>query len=107
MDPGAWQLEIDDDMNTIPADAAVRIYELLDVEVKKAEKPAANISKPVANNSKPVKKVTAGSEKRKPLDDGKMLALRRAGWTYKKIADEMGCAEQTVINHIQDKEGKA
>lgn len=42
--------------------------------------------------------------KKKPLDDGKMLALRKAGWTYEKIADEMGCSPQTVINHIKEKE---
>ena len=41
---------------------------------------------------------------RKKLDDGKMLALRKAGWTYEKIADEMGCSPQTVINHIKEKE---
>lgn len=42
--------------------------------------------------------------KKKPLDDGKMLALRKAGWTYEKIADEMHCSTQTVINHIKEKE---
>ena len=41
---------------------------------------------------------------RKPLDDGKMLALRKAGWTYEKIADEMHCSAQTVINHIKEME---
>lgn len=42
--------------------------------------------------------------KRKKLDDGKMLALRKAGWSYEKIADEMGCSTPTVINHIRERE---
>lgn len=38
---------------------------------------------------------------RKPgLDHGKIMALHRAGWTLKNIADEMGCSAQTVLNHI-------
>ena len=38
------------------------------------------------------------------FEDGKMLALRKAGWTYEKIADEMHCSAQTVINHIKEME---
>lgn len=49
------------------------------------------------------KKQPEKTDKRK-LDEGKMLALRKAGWTYAKIAEEMGCATQTVINRIQNKE---
>lgn len=37
---------------------------------------------------------------RKRLDTGKMEALRAAGWSYKKIAAELGCAESTVWNHF-------
>lgn len=38
------------------------------------------------------------------FDTGKARALREAGWTFAKIADEMGVAPQTVANHL--KEGK-
>lgn len=38
--------------------------------------------------------------RRKALDDGKIRALRKAGWTLEKIADEMGCAPQTVANRL-------
>lgn len=45
---------------------------------------------------------------RKRVDTGKMEALRTAGWSYKKIASELGCAEGTVWNHFnkgtEDKE---
>lgn len=37
---------------------------------------------------------------RKALDDGKIRALRKAGWTLEKIADEMGCSIQTVANRL-------
>lgn len=43
---------------------------------------------------------------RKPFDTGKLGALRRAGWSVAKIADEMGVSEQTVRNHMK-KEGIA
>lgn len=36
-----------------------------------------------------------------------MMALRKAGWSYKKIADEMSCCEATVWNYFnKDKEDK-
>lgn len=38
--------------------------------------------------------------RRKDLDDGKIRALRKAGWTFEKIADEMGCSPQTVKNRL-------
>ena len=36
------------------------------------------------------------------LDDGKIKALREAGWSVAKIADEFGCVEQTIYNHLKD-----
>ena len=35
-------------------------------------------------------------EKRKPIDTGKVKALRKAGWSLQKIADEMGCSVQNI-----------
>lgn len=40
--------------------------------------------------------------RRKDLDDGKIRALRKAGWTLEKIADEMGCATQTIKNRLDE-----
>ena len=40
--------------------------------------------------------------RRKDLDDGKIRALRKAGWTLEKIADEMGCAPQTIKNRLDE-----
>ena len=48
---------------------------------------------PAAEEPKPRKK-------RIPFDIGKALALRKAGWTLEKIADELRCSPQTVANNI-------
>lgn len=34
------------------------------------------------------------------IDNGKIKALRDAGWSYEKIADEVGCSPQTVANRL-------
>lgn len=44
--------------------------------------------------------------KRKSFDTGKLKALRNAGWSIAKIADETGVSEQTIRNHMK-KEGIA
>lgn len=43
---------------------------------------------------------------KKKLDIGKIRALRDAGWSLKKIADEMGVGSpQTIANHLKEVEG--
>ena len=41
---------------------------------------------------------------KKELDLGKVKALRKAGWTLEKIADEMGCSAQTIANKLKGAE---
>lgn len=60
-----------------------------DIRVAEAEKPKKA-------EKKPAPKKTA----KKPLDDGKMKALRQAGWSLDKIADEFSVSPQTVANHL-------
>ena len=38
------------------------------------------------------------------LDIGKVNALRKAGWTMKQIAEEMGCSEATIYNKLKERE---
>ena len=47
-------------------------------------------------------------KKKKPVDTGKMLALRRAGWSMKKIGGELGISESSVFNYLKklEQEGK-
>lgn len=53
---------------------------------------------------KPKKKPVKIEPKR--IDHAKIIALWDTGtWSVAKIADEMGCSEQTVRNHLE-KEGK-
>ena len=49
----------------------------------------------------------AGSvSKRKPVDTGKMMALRKAGWSMKKIGEELGISEGSVFNYLKKMEEK-
>lgn len=41
---------------------------------------------------------------KKALDMGKVKALRKAGWTFDKIADEMGVSPQTIANRLKGEE---
>ena len=43
-------------------------------------------------------------KKKVQLDLGKVKALRKAGWTLEKIADEMGCSAQTIANKLRGAE---
>ena len=40
------------------------------------------------------------AEAPKRIDVGKIHAIADAGWKIKDIAEEMGCSEQTVRNHL-------
>lgn len=50
------------------------------------------------NNVKPKKRVV--EKKRVTVDWAKAKALRDAGWSYKKIGDELGVADVTVAAHL-------
>ena len=55
----------------------------------------------------PAPKKTAPKKTRKTtIDHGKIMALHKGRWPVAKIADEMGCSEQTVRNHIAMEEKK-
>lgn len=41
---------------------------------------------------------------RKAIDWGKAQALRKAGWTYDKIGDELGISGVTVSAHLKEME---
>ncbi|MBO5484352.1 MAG: DUF1599 domain-containing protein [Lachnospiraceae bacterium] len=38
---------------------------------------------------------------KKPIDEGKVMALHRAKWSQKKIADEMGCSQGRISQIIK------
>ena len=47
----------------------------------------------------PEKKKT---RKKPEFDYGKLRSLRAAGWSVKKIADDMGVSDQTIYNHMAE-----
>ena len=74
----------------------------LDAEEKNEAKEAAEVTaeekeKPSAPEQK---KPGPKPKKKPPLDHGKIIALHKGKWPVAKIADEMGCSEQAVRNHI-------
>lgn len=46
------------------------------------------------------KKAAPKKTRKTAIDHGKIMALHKGRWPVAKIADEMGCSEQTVRNHI-------
>lgn len=58
-------------------------------QLLKAEKPKEKKAEPKSQNVK------------KALDMGKVKALRKAGWTLEKIADEMGVSTSTIANRLK------
>ena len=54
-------------------------------------------------DQKPAKK---GPPQAKGIDTGKLLALRKAGWTFQQIADEMKISTATVSYHLTRLKGK-
>lgn len=66
--------------------------------------PKEETEKPVKVEPKPELKPKQRKTTRKELDMGKVKALRAAGWSFEKIADEMGCAAQTIANHLKEVE---
>ena len=62
-----------------------------------------DVGNPTKTSNRQNEKTQVGkTKKRKTLDLGKMAALRNAGWTYEKIADELKCSSQTVANHMKE-----
>lgn len=75
-----------------------------------AEEPEAEIEEEIADALPPdvPEKYPAKKKKKSPqkkvVDHGKIVACYRAGRPVKWIADEVGCSDQTVYNHLK-KEG--
>lgn len=64
--------------------------------------PQAEVKKP--ERKKPRTKATKKPGNRKELDMGKITALRDAGWSIPKIADEMGVSAPTIRKALRDLE---
>ena len=58
--------------------------------------------KEIRSEVEEVQKKQKKSKSKTELDVPKMRALRKAGWTLTKIADEMRCSPQTVANRLRE-----
>ena len=90
--------------DVILSDGMVNIigYARLEVVPETSKVVPAAPEKP-GKTEKPEKaaKKERGTYAKKEYDVPKMIALRNAGWTYEKIADEMGCPRSTVYRLIE------
>lgn len=94
---------------------AMKLIDLIGVDQKQNEILKAAIKRLLADvdNVKTTEKAAVKAEskkakptvRKKPIDWPKAEACRKAGWDYAKIADELGCAYQTVYNHFNIKAG--
>ena len=69
------------------------------------EKEADNSDEPVpvpwtSEHNNEDKEKDAKHKKRVQVDTGKLMALRTAGWSVPKIADELGIGKSTVYNYV-------
>lgn len=78
-----------------------------------AKKPCVTV--PVPGTPGETVKLAIGAEpesksgkhgKRPNLDMGKIMALKHAGWSVPKIADELGVSNQTIYNRLSKMEEK-
>lgn len=77
---------------------------VLDVTEPLSEKTLSEIE---AGLKQELKQARPAGGKRMNVDIGKMKALREAGWSYAKIADEMRISVGSVHNHLKQAEEEA
>lgn len=108
MEPGdGWTGMVPDTLQNMLADVlffrnepAMEIPDQV-VEAWLAEEPEPTQEEETNTPPNDVPETTKKAAKRKPADTGKMMALRKAGWSMKKIADELGISESCVYNHLK------
>lgn len=93
----AYQSESETDIRKLLG-ACIAIMDVTFEDEKPQSEPSAD-----TDPQEPAEKAPdEGTKKpgRRPLDTGKLKALREAGWPVAKIANEMGVTEQTIRNYI-------
>lgn len=80
----------------ISMDVAIAAWELLDQDIY--QDPKVELCEPKEEQQKP----KANGRQRISIDMGKVHALHKAGWSYEKIADEMGCSVGTISMRLKE-----
>lgn len=68
------------------------------------EEPEPPVEKTLSDLTKELKQARPAAKGKLDVDIGKMKALREAGWSYAKIADEMRISVGSVHNHLKQAE---
>ena len=68
------------------------------------EEPEPPAEKSLSDLTKELKQARPAAKGKLDVDIGKMKALREAGWSYAKIADEMRISVGSVHNHLKQAE---
>jgi len=71
------------------------------------EEPEPPAEKSLSDLTKELKQARSAAKGKLDVDIGKMKALREAGWSYAKIADEMRISVGSVHNHLKQAEEEA
>lgn len=69
--------------------------------------PEPPVEKTLSDLTKELKQARPAAKGKLDVDIGKMKALREAGWSYAKIADEMRISEGSVYNYLKRAEEEA
>lgn len=75
--------------------------------VVSGDAPEPPVEKTLSDLTKELKQARPAAKGKLDVDIGKMKALREAGWSYAKIADEMRISEGSVYNYLKRAEEKA
>lgn len=80
-------------------------FPAIEVEVAPAQQNETSQPEASANNTDAKADIEKAKPKKKlSLDVRKIKALRVAGWSMKKIGDELGCSESTIFNYLKKME---
>lgn len=85
-----------------PAAASEEFEEAVQEMASAPQKPVnGSAEEPSAGTEQPPAECVGTGAKRKKIDAGKLYALRDAGWSGTKIADEMKISEGTVSKYLK------
>lgn len=70
-------------------------------EITENDKNSEKFEEKSQKSTETVKKPTQSRGRNSELDDGKILALHRAGWSNSKIAEEMHVSGWTIGQHLK------
>lgn len=101
----AWEIVSRFARSGAPGDGIGTLVLVLDGMIDKLEEETGKVpvsttppTKPEPVSSRPMKKKDTKTTPQ--LDDGKIKALRNAGWSLAKIGDEMGVSGTTILNRL-------